>query len=216
MAPPTTTRFHYARTLTRDAAEHAASLSAWQTAMSPASEQSPPTTTLSQIDMGYRYRSTAVLDDGTSGGEGLDYSPTARPGCRAPHAWIDVDGRRTSTIDLFTRRFVLLTARKGNDWLTAARAIAREDGDLDAHQVTDPEWAHRCGIGPHGAVLVRPDGHVAWRDAGGPDQNPRSAEQLLSRVLRQVTGGRPASATASARPPSAEPGRQGPASMLRG
>lgn len=188
----------------------AASLSAWQTAMSPASEQSPPTTTLSQIDMGYRYRSTAVLDDGTSGGEELDYSPTARPGCRAPHAWIDVDGRRTSTIDLFTRRFVLLTARKGDDWLTAARAIAREGGDLDAHLITDPEWARRYGIGPHGAVIVRPDGHVAWRRTGGPGHSPESAEQLLGRALRQVIGRQPAFTTPSAEPPSGEPSRHRP------
>jgi 2-polyprenyl-6-methoxyphenol hydroxylase-like FAD-dependent oxidoreductase len=187
----------------------AASLVAWQTAMSQSPEQSP-TATLSQIDMGYRYRSTAVLDDGPGGREELDYSPSARPGCRAPHAWIDVGGRRTSTIDLFTRRFVVLSASKGDDWLTAARAIARDGGDLDAHLFTGLEWARRYGIGPHGAVIVRRDGHVAWRRAGGPDQSPRSAERLLSRVLRQVTGRQTASTTPLAEPPTDEPSRYHP------
>ena len=173
----------------------AASLTAWNTALSPASEQ-PPTATIGQIDMGYQYRSTAIVDDGTDADDGLEYTPSARPGCRAPHAWIDIDGLRTSTIDLCTRRFTLLTAAAGANWLTAVHAIDPAAVDIDAHQITDPGWAQRYGIGPGGAVIVRPDGHVAWRCAGRQDPSPQSAELRLDQVLHQITGKHPAAAPA--------------------
>ena len=173
----------------------AASLTAWNTALSPASEQ-PPTATIGQIDMGYQYRSTAIVDDGRDADDGLEYTPSARPGCRAPHAWIDIDGRRTSTIDLCTRRFTLLTAAAGANWLTAVHAIDPAAVDIDAHQITDPGWAQRYGIGPGGAVIVRPDGHVAWRCAGRQDPSPQSAELRLDQVLHQITGKHPAAAPA--------------------
>ena len=93
-----------------------------------------------------------------------DYLPSARPGSRAPHVWLQRAGERLSTIDLFGPYFVLLTGRDGDAWREAARradlpswpslrvhAIG-EGGDL-----TDPDgdWHEAYGVEAAGAVLVR-------------------------------------------------------------
>jgi putative polyketide hydroxylase len=48
----------------------------------------------------------------------------------------------------------------------------------------DRQWAQLTGLTPDEALLVRPDGFVAWRT--GP--LPRSPEDRLSQVLRQTLG----------------------------
>ncbi len=112
--------------------------------------------TLRQLDMGYRYASPAVVPDGSPDRSGPgDYAPVGDPGCRAPHLWID--GGTRSTLDLFGRDLVLLTAPGGAEWRAAAL-----DGVV-ARCITEPAWPARYGVGSAGAVLVRPDGHVAWR-----------------------------------------------------
>jgi 2-polyprenyl-6-methoxyphenol hydroxylase-like FAD-dependent oxidoreductase len=80
----------------------------------------------------------------------------ARAGTRAPHVWME-DGR--STLDLFCPRFVLMA---GSGWREPAPEGA------DTYVIEDPRLAAAYGITPAGAVLVRPDGFVAWREAGGP------------------------------------------------
>ena len=42
-------------------------------------------------------------------------------------------------------------------------------------------FAEAYGIGAAGAVLVRPDGHVAWRAQGAPGD-----DQALAAVLTQI------------------------------
>jgi putative polyketide hydroxylase len=93
----------------------------------------------------------------------------AAPGRRAPHAWLDVTGRRVSTLDLFDGRLTLLTGPGGSDWCAAAQGLAVDDPPLAVLRfgpdVPDPDGslALRYGVGAHGAILVRPDGFVAWR-----------------------------------------------------
>jgi hypothetical protein len=115
---------------------------------------------LAQIDMGYQYTSAVVTGDGSPGADppGADYQQSAAPGCRAPHLRL-ADG--TSTVDLFDRRFALLTAAPGHGWRDAAAGNAGVP--VDSHVLAEPSWAALYGIAPDGAVLVRPDGHVAWR-----------------------------------------------------
>ena len=149
----------------------AASLAGWQAFARPSAVPEPGPS-MRQLDLGYCYRSAAVIEDGTAAADDLDYVPSGRPGCRAPHVWVDIDGRRVSTIDLFGRNFVLLIGSAGTQWIAAAQRVPG-GGALDVHPLADPEAARRYGIGPEGAVLVRPDGHVAWRDPGAP--GPSSA-----------------------------------------
>lgn len=85
------------------------------------------------------------------------FVPSTRPGARAPHAWI-VDGR--STLDLYGRGFVLL--RLGADAPDASAFVAVEAArgePLDVVRVEEPA----AELYQRRLVLVRPDGHVAWR-----------------------------------------------------
>ena len=96
----------------------------------------------------------------------MTYTPNARPGSRAPHLWLP-DGR--STVDLFLgRQFTL--ARIGPDAPRPAAlgAAARERGVL--LQTVDLAGADALRLYLNRLVLVRPDGHVAWRgDLPAPD-----------------------------------------------
>jgi len=112
-----------------------------------------------------------------------EYVPNARPGARAPHCWVARASEpeiRFPIHDLFATDFVLLTyGSEGAAW--ARELDARRDGipvrhhrvgapgsDADLLDV-DATWRQVYGIGDHGAVLVRPDGHVCWRAFAGPD-----------------------------------------------
>ena len=94
--------------------------------------------------------------------DAIHYRPSSRPGARAPHAWMK-DGR--STLDLFGRGFVLLDFSGTSD-LAGLQRAARETGmPLEVVAIADPEIA---SLYERALVLVRPDGHVAWRGDGPP------------------------------------------------
>ena len=102
-----------------------------------------------------------------------EYVTTGRPGRRAPHAWI-APGR--STLDLFGKGFVLL--RLGADPPDAdgiARAAASRGVPLRTADLPDPAIA---ALYERRLVLVRPDGHVAWR----ADAAPADPLALIDRV----------------------------------
>lgn len=140
---------------------------------------------------GASYESAAVIGDDSAPpmlpNPVTDYVPTARPGSRAPHVWLEHDGRRISTIDLFGRGFVLLTA-KGEAWFEAACTLQQ---GLEAQLIGNPpsadpaeQFAATYGIDDDGAVLVRPDGYVAWRSRSMM-ADPSAA---LSAALQQILG----------------------------
>jgi putative polyketide hydroxylase len=110
-------------------------------------------------DFGVRYSSSAVI-----GSSGL-------AGRRAPHAWVTVHDRRLSTLDLFGDRLTLLTAPDGGRWRSEAAELADQGVPIVSYSVTreftDPDgmFAEAYRLGEDGAVLVRPDGYVAW-DSG--------------------------------------------------
>ena len=116
--------------------------------------------------LGYRYDpSPLVWPDGTPPPRDsvTEYVPTARPGSRAPHAWLS-DGR--STHDLFGIGFVLLTFGAAEEESGGLVAAARDRGvPLLVAAIDDPEIAR---LYERKLVLVRPDGHVAWRDDAAP------------------------------------------------
>lgn len=111
--------------------------------------------------MGYRYdRSPIVIGDGTEPvpDEPMVYIQNARPGSRAPHAWLD-DGR--STLDLFGEGFTLLSFAGDAPSTQALERAASERGmPLSVVQLDRPDIA---ALYERRFVLVRPDGHVAWR-----------------------------------------------------
>ena len=142
---------------------------------------------LAQLDMGYQYRSAVITGDGSPDPDppGSCYQPSAVPGCRAPHRWLDSG---TSTIDLFRRNFVLLTAEPGAPWRAAAAAASRSLGiPVDSHVITSRGWPDTYGIAPGGAVLVRPDGHVAWRCGTPPPPGPITPRDRVLAALKAST-----------------------------
>jgi hypothetical protein len=117
---------------------------------------------------GAKYTSRAVVPDGTDAvkvaNAVTDYAPSARPGGRAPHVWFERDGERISTIDVVGKGFALLTGSRGEAWQAAASACAGETRmPLKSAAVAGHEFNAAYEIDDDGAVLVRPDGYVAWR-----------------------------------------------------
>ncbi len=164
------------------------------------------------MDLGLRYDEGCLIPDGTEPPQVEDpvseYVPTARPGHRAPHVPIDLEGA-TSTLDLYDTQFVLLCGADCDAAVAAGDgAEAAVEGiqvgaavDTEAHtdcgssqshptlrmlrlgvDLNDPggELAAAYGIGREGAVLVRPDGHVAWRD---PQATATAAMTALGSLL---------------------------------
>jgi hypothetical protein len=74
---------------------------------------------------------------------------------------------------------VLLTGPGGAAWRAAAPA------GIDVHRIDEPGWAEVYGTRPDGAVLVRPDGHVAWRCAGPPETATTGLAEAVGAVLGQ-------------------------------
>lgn len=128
-----------------------------------------------QIKLGICYEGSPVIcPDGTPPGPTSgSYIPSTRPGTRAPHAWLP-DGR--STLDLFGDGFTLL--RLGNDPPHAdplVEAAAQRGVPLHVVTLSDPVIAV---LYERKLVLIRPDGHVAWRD----NSCPRDPVSVIDRV----------------------------------
>ncbi|HEX3258952.1 MAG TPA: FAD-dependent oxidoreductase [Pseudonocardia sp.] len=124
-------------------------------------------------DLGGTYRSPVILGDGAPPASG--HHRTARPGERAPHAWFRADGRRSSTLDLFEGRMTVLAGPEGR-WVSAGLGSHEVDGVPVAvlrvgRDLPDPRGAIRRAyrLGAESAVLVRPDGVVAWRHDGAAE-----------------------------------------------
>jgi hypothetical protein len=126
------------------------------------------------VHLGYIYHpSPIVVPDGTPkpADDTVGYVPTAFPGARAPHHWL-ASGR--STLDLFGDGFVLLAFA---DVPTAPleRAAAATRVPLTVHRLTSADAAALYG---RHLVLVRPDGHVAWRG----DEIPANPAALIDTI----------------------------------
>ncbi|MFI0424370.1 FAD-dependent monooxygenase [Spongiactinospora sp. 9N601] len=140
------------------------------------------------IILGYRYRSAAVLPEGgdADGPPALEPELLGEPGTRAPHLPLIRDGVRISTLDLFGAGPVLLTDAEGGEaWRRAAGPASVEVRVIGGGELTDPEgrWRQAYGVGPGGAVLVRPDGFVAWRTSALPADPAVDLRQVLARIL---------------------------------
>ncbi|PRX63768.1 putative polyketide hydroxylase [Nonomuraea fuscirosea] len=132
---------------------------------------------LDELTMTFGYRYGAAPED--------PHRPSAAPGARAPHLVLERRGDLLSVIDLFGRDLVLLAGPQGGGWRdpahrTARRLSVRLDVHVLAGELLDAEdrWEKVYGLGGDGAVLVRPDGFVAWRS-----DLEESLDQAVKRVL---------------------------------
>ena len=159
----------------------------------PADEDLP----LFYMIAGYKYRSSAVVTD-----EAAPTDPDrvqlveteelrGEPGTRMPHAWVQGDGGRVSTLDLRGSGFTLFTGSAGTPWTKAADAASKSFGiSLEVRSIgadanfrdVDGRWAELTALAPDAALLVRPDDFVAWR----AETLPESPENALNEALCQI------------------------------
>jgi 2,4-dichlorophenol 6-monooxygenase len=160
------------------------------------------------VELGRRYSSAAVHDDGTpwptpDRDPELYYQPTTHPGAALPHAWLQHGTERVSTLDLAGHgRFCLIAGIEGKHWEEAAAKVCAElDLELPVYRIGPRcdyddvygDWARLSEIGDRGALLLRPDRHIAWRAVELP-VDPATA--LLTSV-RQVLSLSPSDAAQS-------------------
>lgn len=144
------------------------------------------------LQLGFHYECGAIVPDGSahpaSGNAVREFIPCGRPGARVPHAWTLRNGARVSTLDLLPPdRFTLIAGAAGRAWLEAAAGTSTPPLHCLAigRDIADPDgaWAALLGIEENGALLVRPDQHVAWRSAGGAEHPRGALRSALSRSI---------------------------------
>jgi 2,4-dichlorophenol 6-monooxygenase len=156
------------------------------------------------IELGYVYENGAIIADGTAPPEpdamGCTYEPLARPGHRLPYAWLDGHDGRRSTHDLTgaSARFVLIVGPDGEAWRRAVSRLADEDsmpllavsvGVGCEYTAVGGHWSDQAGIRPDGAILVRPDNHVAFRAASRVADPEAVLRSALGRILGAAVSG---------------------------
>jgi putative polyketide hydroxylase len=123
-------------------------------------------------------------------GDGYAYEPSGAPGMRLPHFWLD-SAAHFSSNDLFGAQFVLLTPPNATDWRNAANDWLGS-GSVGIDVRTVPEtilvpplerpWTDVLDVSHNGAVLVRPDGIIAWR-TNAPPRAPDALLQVMRHLL---------------------------------
>lgn len=147
------------------------------------------------LQLGYAYESGALVPDGTPPPSEVSpsvFEPSARPGARLPHAWLlpsagNDEAARRSSLDLITSdAMTLLSFSEHEAWAVGAAAISGTP--LLHHRIgidavdAEGSWAALCGLNEGGALIVRPDQHVAARFTSLPD----SPEQALAAAFDQI------------------------------
>ena len=148
------------------------------------------------------YEVGAFIPDGRSPPphDPTKYWPSDRPGAWFPHMWLDVELQH-STKDWFDTKFVLVCGPDAEAWQAAGQTVAQEMEDL-LEVRTLPFMSGPFAMKADGAVLVRPDGVVAWHAAaeGGRADALRQALRIL------LDGGiRPRSPTSATMTPCSSP-----------
>ena len=146
------------------------------------------------VIFGYRYPSGAFVEDATHAGDGHELfenprTPSARPGSRVPHVMVEHRGALVSTIDLFAGRWVLATGSKGTAWVNAVRRMADGRMGLRCYQFgvgdlrdAGKRWSTAARLGDEDAMLIRPDGFIAWRSHGRVDDAVASLGDVIARL----------------------------------
>lgn len=121
------------------------------------------------LDLGFIYRSEAVYTDDLHPVE-IDsdhYTPSSEPGMRAPHCEISINGKTCSILNLFQKNYTLLLAEDATLTNNDLPIPSSYPLKLYRHKkdFTDPrdDFISKYNFDNYKAVLIRPDGHIAWR-----------------------------------------------------
>jgi 2-polyprenyl-6-methoxyphenol hydroxylase-like FAD-dependent oxidoreductase len=151
-----------------------------------------PTLDHDTIIFGTRIHSTAIVPSHWNENNYEDpHHPSGQPGTRAPYVpLIDTQRQHLSTLDLFGQQFVLLTSDCGDTWKEIVSAVMQHlkvhiqvysIGARGDFVVDEKRWSDTYHLCEHEAVLVRPDGIIAWRS--GEAQTVDELEQALVHIL---------------------------------
>lgn len=135
--------------------------------------------------LGFGYEEGAVVQDGTARVplQPRRYQPSDRPGSRFPHQWLNL-AQTESTLDWFSNDFVLVVGPKADPWLGVAAEVTEKLGiPIQTRQLEAADEWFGLSMGVRGAVLVRPDGHVAWRMPWFPADPALELGSALQRIL---------------------------------
>jgi putative polyketide hydroxylase len=144
------------------------------------------------VIFGHLYPAGALIAEGNIPEQGFDdpKHPSGRPGSRAAHLIVERAGVQHAIHDLFDKEFVLVTGANGAPWCDAAASITRKGFNLPCFRIgqggdlTDVagRFAHTYGVGPDDAVLVRPDGFIAWRSRNAGTKPEADLRGVLERL----------------------------------
>ncbi len=115
------------------------------------------------------------------------------PGTRAPHVPLQRGDTRISTLDLFGTNFCVLVAANGGAFCDSRprRGGGPRTCRLNAYRVaggeiiSDPDgrFADAYALSDFGAVIVRPDGFVAWRAKDARHASTATVSAVLRSLL---------------------------------
>ena len=150
------------------------------------------------VEMGQFYASAAIVPDGSTPplparDADLYYELSTVPGSHLPHAWVGDSMRKLAMLDLAPyTQWTLITGIAGEAWENAAEKVAQEFAvPLTAvvigpgREVTDLyyDWARLREVEEGGALLVRPDKHIAWRSTDLPGDPEGALRAALASIL---------------------------------
>jgi hypothetical protein len=155
------------------------------------------------LDLGFLYQDGAVIAEAGRVPRPIDsivdYQPTTWPGARLPHFWIRRDGMTLSIHDVIAENSMTLLVKPAakRAWLQAVQGVGNHGllimcltiGNGPDADCEDPQraWPNFSGTDDSGAVLVRPDRHIAWRCRN----LPRNPVEELEIALREILDMRP-------------------------
>ncbi|KAJ9602184.1 hypothetical protein H2200_013304 [Cladophialophora chaetospira] len=151
------------------------------------------------LHLGHRYGdSSAIAYDGTpfpplTQDPVLCYEPTTHPGAYLPHAWLEVDKKPVSTLDILEHgHFGLIVGIGGDAFNSAAETVSGElnvripvfkVGYRCPYDDVLGQWYEVREIGDRGALLVRPDRHIAWRTMDRPEDPTNALRAAMRHIL---------------------------------
>ncbi|KAF5639344.1 phenol 2-monooxygenase [Fusarium sp. NRRL 52700] len=141
-------------------------------------------------EIGYRYPSAAAHIPNSSSDQYEDpYTPLVSPGSRVPHVLISRESSQVSTLDLIKTNFVLFTTGHSSPWIEAAKGMTPQidsysiNGDSGTLRDSDGTFSRTCRISEGEAILVRPDGFIAWRGRWRKDGHRDELQKALKLAL---------------------------------
>lgn len=139
------------------------------------------------LQMGYRYASSAIMgsDAWAPPADISDYQAEFTAGASLPHRWIEQNRQQSSWLSgIRVDGFTLFTGPTADSWTKACEGLDQPITVIResvSDQTEGSNWSTVTGLTDSGALLVRPDGHIAARWA-----DDARASTALANALGQI------------------------------